>query len=938
MLPAPLQVLDTAQGLGSNQIHSVAIDSRDRLWMAMPTGLACYDGGFAHQWDRSNGLLCNGLRCAAVDRDDKVWIGTDRGLELLNSVGVMLPCVDSESWRFGLCSRIDVSGQAPWVSTALGLIRLEPNVDTPGYRAGYFAEVGYVADIVRIGSSRVLATSVEQGLIETDGNRWWRYECAALAGLSTTRLALGQGEQLLVGTNDGMMVVDDRSRDVLAALHTVGSDPAVNAIAVLNDQYWVAYGRTLVAYASGDRTFNLVEALVATSAINDLLPDRLGNVWVATNNSGLAVVSCLRNAIQKINVGHGGGVFSIKAGADSTHHIGGDGLFGVARLTEDAVETKLVAPTGLPDTIVWDSYSDADATWVATDKGLFRAAAGQGFVHAYTQDEILGAPARVMLRRGDALWAGTLRGLTRIGANGPVPCNDAWGVPLGYVYALYLDRAQVLWIATLGRGLWQESNGLRQIVSGPLTKDGNTYAVATGPGDETVVLQDDRVVLLARDLAPRLVVELPPVSGWCVVWLNRYTVAIGASDGLRILDIASGSVVRHIRALYPLRDWEFTNNRSLCLDDSGRLLCGVNGGLIRVNLDKLLPILSAPVCALLDIKWEGDSPQQDGDSFLLRPGRWRVRVRAFAAWLVEPKAISYQFKLIGFDNAWSASTERPEFNYNSSPAGEYTVMVRAHSPLTGYGPETSLLRLKVAHPWWAKGFSSMLDVLDSVYDRLVRSRARNAKLLAENRALELAVAERTAALQATNTDLAVLRDAFQNLSEHDALTQLGNRRKFDSEMPRALSLGQRLNLPVALLLLDVDYFKQVNDRYGHQTGDLYLRTLGRLLASCVRRGEDLATRFGGEEFAIILNNTSEEGANVMAERVRSIIANEAMPNVGAPSGVVTVSVGLAVAWPYADLTADELVQRTDEALYNAKRGGRNCVVIAEGKRRGIVPI
>jgi diguanylate cyclase (GGDEF)-like protein len=212
---------------------------------------------------------------------------------------------------------------------------------------------------------------------------------------------------------------------------------------------------------------------------------------------------------------------------------------------------------------------------------------------------------------------------------------------------------------------------------------------------------------------------------------------------------------------------------------------------------------------------------------------------------------------------------------------------------------------------------------------VVRAKARNDVLIEANRALEDAVEKRTSSLRAAKKELERLRDAYKQLSEIDELTGLGNRRKFDLELGRGLALANRLNLPLSLMMLDIDYFKAVNDRQGHQVGDEYLAAIGRVLAAAVRKGEDVATRFGGEEFALLLSNTGMGGAQILAERIRADIEALRLPNSGSPNEIVTVSIGIAALDPGAAAGTDTLVGRADRALYRAKQAGRNRV-IAEG--------
>lgn len=164
------------------------------------------------------------------------------------------------------------------------------------------------------------------------------------------------------------------------------------------------------------------------------------------------------------------------------------------------------------------------------------------------------------------------------------------------------------------------------------------------------------------------------------------------------------------------------------------------------------------------------------------------------------------------------------------------------------------------------------------------------------------------------------------LNGQDALTGVANRRRFDQALAQESTRLAKVGMPLALLMIDVDYFKTYNDRYGHPAGDECLRKVARLLQRYARRPGDLVARYGGEEFAILLANTDGAGARVIAEEVRAGLQALALPHEDNPAGVVTVSVGLHAATAGdAQLAAKALVQRADEALYAAKAAGRNTV-------------
>jgi diguanylate cyclase (GGDEF)-like protein len=197
----------------------------------------------------------------------------------------------------------------------------------------------------------------------------------------------------------------------------------------------------------------------------------------------------------------------------------------------------------------------------------------------------------------------------------------------------------------------------------------------------------------------------------------------------------------------------------------------------------------------------------------------------------------------------------------------------------------------------------------------------------------LSLATGTVVLIALLSELTVLfsRQAAANrqlrqLSMTDALTLLSNRRAFDdrlsSEWRRAAREGSWLSLAV----IDIDFFKRFNDRYGHPAGDRCLQSVSRAFESVGRRGADLVARLGGEEFIVILPDSDVEAAKIVAERLRRRVADAPFDVRGEERQIpITVSVGVSVGGRAGD-TMEDLIRRADDALYEAKRAGRNCVV------------
>jgi diguanylate cyclase (GGDEF)-like protein/PAS domain S-box-containing protein len=170
---------------------------------------------------------------------------------------------------------------------------------------------------------------------------------------------------------------------------------------------------------------------------------------------------------------------------------------------------------------------------------------------------------------------------------------------------------------------------------------------------------------------------------------------------------------------------------------------------------------------------------------------------------------------------------------------------------------------------------------------------------------------------------------LEALAGQDGLTGLANRRTFDDALSREHRRALRERSRLAMLMIDVDWFKAFNDRYGHPAGDECLKRVSRAIENTLPRPGDLVARFGGEEFAVLLPNTDEAAAAVMADRIRRAVLALAIEHDACPALVVTISAGVAAFAPTAfELGFDSLVRRADQALYRAKHLGRNMVACA----------
>jgi diguanylate cyclase (GGDEF)-like protein len=170
---------------------------------------------------------------------------------------------------------------------------------------------------------------------------------------------------------------------------------------------------------------------------------------------------------------------------------------------------------------------------------------------------------------------------------------------------------------------------------------------------------------------------------------------------------------------------------------------------------------------------------------------------------------------------------------------------------------------------------------------------------------------------------------IEHLSMMDQLTGIANRRNFDNRLRAEWGRAMRENIPISLLIMDVDHFKDYNDTYGHQQGDKALCLIANVLVNTLKRTSDFAARWGGEEFAVLLPNTDSAGGLAIGDQIRKNIEKSEVPCENGDTTTLAVSIGVNAHIPTTDCSIGDFFSGADRALYNAKNSGRNRVCICE---------
>lgn len=359
---------------------------------------------------------------------------------------------------------------------------------------------------------------------------------------------------------------------------------------------------------------------------------------------------------------------------------------------------------------------------------------------------------------------------------------------------------------------------------------------------------------------------------------------------------------------------------SMAFDAGGTALFNCTGSILRYDVTLAQDSHPAPAVRLTSVQRIDESGK--AGPLELHPAEDPVFVRdgfamEFRFALPEFRSrngTQYQARLAGHDDRYSDWSHATRYLYRHLEAADYAFVVRARDSL-GRISESVPYRFTIRPPWYATALARalwlvlLLGAAGSLGYAAFSARLR--RLRNSKHQLEQLVTERTQALEAANRRL-------EELAHVDDLTAIANRRGLESWLRQAWQRCGEHERPMALMIIDVDHFKEYNDRHGHLAGDELLKQIVRELTHCLRRSEDMVGRYGGDEFVAVL-----PGADVIAAREVA----EAMRQRLRASSLGTISVGIVARPPRPGEDVSQLLREADAALYEAKRLGRDRISI-----------
>lgn len=928
----------TEQGLPLNTVQAL-LQSRDGyLWVGTAGGLARFDGvRFTAEPEPLPELAAQAVFGLMEDREGRLWIGHAKGATFVHQ-GRLEQAISPELignrrvWAFA-----QAPDGAVWAATEGGLVRWQdgratlygPAEGLPTIRLRSLAfDRDGVLWIATTGSGLV---SMAQGrfTVHDPGNGFPHVHVRAV-------LADPAGGVWAATAGGGLVHTGGGAFRIYSVSDGLPTDHLTSLARDIRGDLWIGtWGAGVVRLRDGEFSALSTASGLANDQVWSVTGDREGSLWVGTWVGGL---NRLRNrdfvvlgVPEGLSHDNTRAVVHARDGATWVSTAGG----GLNRIEGRHLQ-RLGRSQGLPTDEVSTLHEDrAGALWIGTYTGGVARRRPDGVIDTWSVAQGLpNAEVRSILQdRSGTVWIGTRAGLARFDGERMQPVREP-GAPQEGVTAILAARDGSLWFGTTGEGLlqlregawrrWTRDEGLvsNWILSLYEDGDGSLWIGSNGEGINR--LRDGRLSAARRadglwDDVAQVILEDATGHLWMSCDRGFFRVARAELDAL-----AEGRLARVSSIGFgpgdALRTTTFAGGLQAAgaIDQRGWLWLPSASGLVIVD-PRRLPGEGTPPPVRLESVRVGGTPTEP-KAVVLPPGPVPLSIRYTAMTLRYADRVRFRYRMDGLTSDWVDAGRSREASFPALPHGNYRFRVAASTDGGRSWRELETPLAVTVEPtlWQSRGFAlfaaigAVLAVAGLVQLRTLHLRRRHAEM-------ERLVAQRTEELRQANEHLS-------RLSFADALTGLANRRRFDQALEEEWRRARRSRSPLAVVIADIDGFKQYNDAMGHLAGDRTLAEVAGVFAHCAGRPGDLAARYGGEEFVVLLTDADQVAAKVVAENLRRACEALALPHPASPAGpVITLSLGVASCVPDDLRTPTDLMALADQALYRAKLGGRNRV-------------
>ncbi len=415
---------------------------------------------------------------------------------------------------------------------------------------------------------------------------------------------------------------------------------------------------------------------------------------------------------------------------------------------------------------------------------------------------------------------------------------------------------------------------------------------------------------------------------------------IGSDGGAMLFDLKKEKVIKILTKDDGLPGNEFTTHNAIAKDSYNNIWFGLFGGIAKISNMGLLNIQNSklnPKIIISEISY-----YSNGEIHILKNIRKKriifphnakeIKIKFEVVWFRNEYSLKIEYKLKGVNKKWEPirNFKNMEIYFTSLPFGNHPLYLKIFSIYSKRNITKKIIEIRIETPWWKKSkYLGLIFITIILFLGLINitiTNLKTKKLKKEKEKLNRLVEERTKQLEILNKKLKEKNKILKEMSEHDYLTNLYNRRHFINSLKLLKNISKReKSLEVCFIMIDIDNFKKLNDTYGHAIGDKVLIETSKILRKNLRES-DLIARYGGEEFIIALLKTGKENCLKVAEKLRKLIEeNEIETEKGKVR--ITISGGIS-SINLKGKTFDEIekaIKLADENLYKAKESGKNKI-------------
>jgi diguanylate cyclase (GGDEF)-like protein len=874
-------------GLPDVGIRSLSVDHRGRLLAGGARGgLAMVHGGDWQALDRAPTMVVH----AVHDRHGRLWLGTQGGGVVRRQTGSDGASDDERTFLEGATAQqILPDATGVWVASSRGLVRIEDDQARVLDNAGL--PDAPALSLLETEDGRLLV-GTESGLFVRSGEAS-SFELLApeFGSLAVSALLEDAAGTVWIGTiNSGLYRLRNGALDHMSTDSGLPNNRVLSIYQDMENSIWIGTNGGLFRLRSAPFVTTTREEGLAGNYVRAVMPHSNGSLWVGTSEGVSRIRGESIETVRDVNAPIEQSVLSLAEAADGSVLIGTHSG-GVLRWRDGRVVSTYDRRQGLPSNDIRFLHDDGDGRiWIATANGVARV--DEDGTTIYRPEDGLPGDFVIALAedRQGRIWVGTGFGMARYEDGRFEPISLYHLDETMYVYGIHVDRKRDwLWLAT-DRGLirYRPANGEAELIGRdagiPVDKlfhvvDDHNGAFWLTSNRGIVRVSRDQAIAVAEGRRSRVDFEL-------------YT----EGDGMLSAQANGGAG--------PPAAWH-----------DGRVWVATAVGLASVDPNHLTRYEETSLPVSIE-QFEADGRAWPvNDTIDLPAGTERVVIQYAGLGFIMPQRIRYRTRLEGFDNDWVERQGQSIAEYTNLGPGDYVFHVSASYPYGDWNGSEARLAFSIAPlPWqriwfWVTTLLILLAVVVLVTQwRMHQLATRAADLRAQ-------IDEKT-------RELKQQADNFERQARIDQLTGLANRRAFDEWLAGEFRRSRDENRPLSLVIMDLDHFKAINDRYSHLVGDEVLRVVADVLRRHVRSG-DQAARWGGEEFTLTFHDIDAERAEQISERIRESIESTEFGTL-APDLSITASFGVSDSRQASNY--EDLLRRADQALFRAKAAGRNRVV------------